>query len=228
MKCPSPFRMTVDLNILDHLADGLYSSVAAVLTKAVANAWDADAENVSINANLEGDGITIVDDGIRMNEDSLNDSLSPSGLSPTHGGGTTPRGRPVMGRNGVLTGGSYQSGRPLRTRSTYLSRALRKLSSSRRLLARTRVKNPTAARSERGVTGYSRKSLSGVYLVRTGHSDAVDRKCRPRSPQAAGGSGPLASSFSSVEASYSPGSDSRRPSHVATGTLTALPTSRQR
>jgi len=82
--------MTVDLNILDHLADGLYSSVAAVLTKAVANAWDADAENVSINANLEGDGITIVDDGIRMNEDSLNDSLSPSGLSPTHGGGHDP------------------------------------------------------------------------------------------------------------------------------------------
>lgn len=35
------YKMTVDLNVLDHLAEGLYSSVAAVITEAVANAWDA-------------------------------------------------------------------------------------------------------------------------------------------------------------------------------------------
>jgi len=28
-----PYRMTIDLNVLDHLADGLYSSVAAVITE---------------------------------------------------------------------------------------------------------------------------------------------------------------------------------------------------
>lgn len=33
-----PYRMTIDLNVLDHLADGLYSSVAAVITETVANA----------------------------------------------------------------------------------------------------------------------------------------------------------------------------------------------
>ena len=34
------YRMTVDLNVLDHLGINLYSNIAAVLTEAVANAWD--------------------------------------------------------------------------------------------------------------------------------------------------------------------------------------------
>ena len=42
------YRMTVDLNVLDHLGLNLYSNIAAVLTEAVANAWDADAETVDI------------------------------------------------------------------------------------------------------------------------------------------------------------------------------------
>ena len=42
------YKMTVDLNVLDHLGINLYSNIAAVLTEAVANAWDADAENVEI------------------------------------------------------------------------------------------------------------------------------------------------------------------------------------
>jgi hypothetical protein len=42
------YRMTVDLNVLDHLGINLYSNIAAVLTEAVANAWDADAVNVEI------------------------------------------------------------------------------------------------------------------------------------------------------------------------------------
>ena len=33
------YKMTVDLNILDHLGINLYSNIAAVLTEAVANAW---------------------------------------------------------------------------------------------------------------------------------------------------------------------------------------------
>jgi hypothetical protein len=41
------FEMTVDLNVLDHLGINLYSNIAAVLTEAVANAWDADASRPS-------------------------------------------------------------------------------------------------------------------------------------------------------------------------------------
>lgn len=33
------YKMTVDLNVLDHLGISLYSNIAAVLTEAVANVW---------------------------------------------------------------------------------------------------------------------------------------------------------------------------------------------
>ena len=49
-----PYKMTVDLNVLDHLGIHLYSNIAAVLTEAVANAWDADAENVEIRIDRTG------------------------------------------------------------------------------------------------------------------------------------------------------------------------------
>ncbi len=53
------YRMTVDLNVLDHLGINLYSNIAAVLTEAVANAWDADAENVEIGIDPDGKFIEI-------------------------------------------------------------------------------------------------------------------------------------------------------------------------
>lgn len=47
-------RMTVDLNVLDHIGINLYSNIAAALTEAVANAWDADAGPVDIKIDPEG------------------------------------------------------------------------------------------------------------------------------------------------------------------------------
>ena len=47
------YQMTLSLNVLNHLGLGLYSNIPAVLSEAVANAWDADAENVSIMIDKE-------------------------------------------------------------------------------------------------------------------------------------------------------------------------------
>ena len=58
------FEMTVDLNVLEHLGINLYSNIAAVLTEAVANAWDADASNVQIRVDPNNEWIEIEDDGI--------------------------------------------------------------------------------------------------------------------------------------------------------------------
>lgn len=44
----SPCKLTLDLRVLDHLGLKLYSNAAAVLSEAVANAWDADAELVDV------------------------------------------------------------------------------------------------------------------------------------------------------------------------------------
>lgn len=99
------YRMTVDLNVLDHLGINLYSNIAAVLTEAVANAWDADAKTVEIMIDRKGDCITIVDDGIGMNVADMNEKYLRVGYrrreeDDIHGT-TTAKGRQVMGRKGL-------------------------------------------------------------------------------------------------------------------------------
>lgn len=99
------YRMTVDLNVLDHLGLNLYSNIAAVLTEAVANAWDADAEIVSISVDPGAEWIQIVDDGIGMSIADINDKYLRVGYrrrdeDPAHGR-RTRKGRPVMGRKGL-------------------------------------------------------------------------------------------------------------------------------
>ncbi len=99
------YRMTVDLNVLDHLGINLYSNIAAVLTEAVANAWDADAETVEIKIDADGNWIEIMDDGIGMSVDDMNGKYLRVGYrrrdEDVEHGKTTAKGRPVMGRKGL-------------------------------------------------------------------------------------------------------------------------------
>ena len=61
----SPYEMTINLNVLNHLGIGLYSNVPAVLSEIVANAWDADADAVTIDIDKEKGGIVVYDSGGR-------------------------------------------------------------------------------------------------------------------------------------------------------------------
>lgn len=99
------YKMTVDLNVLDHLGINLYSNIAAVLTEAVANAWDADAQEVEILIDSEGQWIDIADDGIGLSIDDMNAKYLRVGYrrrdeDPEYGR-ITARKRPVMGRKGL-------------------------------------------------------------------------------------------------------------------------------
>ncbi|MCK8786584.1 ATP-binding protein [Roseomonas sp. NAR14] len=97
------YKMTVDLNVLDHLGINLYSNIAAVLTEAVANAWDADAEKVDIRIDPDGKWIEITDDGVGMSVADMNDKYLRVGYRRREeaDGRVTPKGRPVMGRKGL-------------------------------------------------------------------------------------------------------------------------------
>jgi len=99
------YKMTVDLNVLDHLGINLYSNIAAVLTEAVANAWDADAEIVEIKIDPDNNWIKITDDGIGMSVDDMNGKYLRVGYrrrdEDAQNGRTTAKGRPVMGRKGL-------------------------------------------------------------------------------------------------------------------------------
>lgn len=102
----SPYRMRIDLNILNHLGINLYSNKAAVLSEAVANAWDADASKVDITID-SGTGkaikeIVIRDNGCGMDLDAINDRFLTVGYGKRAGSkDETPKQRKIMGRKGI-------------------------------------------------------------------------------------------------------------------------------
>ena len=98
---PKHLEMTLDLNVLNHLGINLYSNVPSVLAEVVANAWDADAEQVSVNL---GDGeIVIQDNGHGMTFDEINAKYLTVGYERRKNGEEKSKkfNRPVMGRKGI-------------------------------------------------------------------------------------------------------------------------------
>ena len=97
-----PYQMTIDLNVLNHLGINLYSNNPAILSEAVANAWDADAETVNIDIDAGKGTVIIEDDGHGMSADDINAKYLRVGHrrredSPI----TSKHQRPVMGRKGI-------------------------------------------------------------------------------------------------------------------------------
>jgi hypothetical protein len=100
----SPYRMTLSLNLLNHLGINLYSNVPAVLSEAVANAWDADAEHVSIEIDKKAGLISITDDGHGMDLEDINEKYLMVGYrrrDESRGGYSESGNRAVMGRKGI-------------------------------------------------------------------------------------------------------------------------------
>lgn len=101
-KSSSPYKMSISLNILNHLGIGLYSNVPAVLSEVVANAWDADAKEVYIDIDPNENIISIRDDGIGMKINDINQKFLMVGYSKrTSEPPLTPMGRSPMGRKGI-------------------------------------------------------------------------------------------------------------------------------
>ena len=94
-------KMSVNLNVLEHLGMNLYSNVPAVLSEIVANSWDADASVVDISFDLTNGEITIQDDGIGMTRDQAIDHFLTIGYRRRSEQETTGRGRRPMGRKGI-------------------------------------------------------------------------------------------------------------------------------
>ncbi len=95
-----PYELSLDLRVLDHLGIKLYSNAAAVLSEAVANAWDADA--VTVKVKIASDGITIEDDGIGMDLGAINNRFLTVGYDKRVAeGDASEKGRPFMGRKGI-------------------------------------------------------------------------------------------------------------------------------
>lgn len=102
MDQPRELVMSISLNALEHLGINLYSNIPAVLSEIVANAWDADAKNVTITVDKAKESITIEDDGSGMNRDGVIDRFLTVGFKRREElGEETPGGRKPMGRKGI-------------------------------------------------------------------------------------------------------------------------------
>lgn len=94
--------MSISLTALEHLGINLYSNIPAVLAEIVANAWDADAKEVSIRIDTANDAITVKDDGVGMDRDGVIDRFLTIGYKKrADEGELTPGGRRPMGRKGI-------------------------------------------------------------------------------------------------------------------------------
>jgi hypothetical protein len=98
--------MSLSLNVLNHLGIHLYSNVPAVLSEAVANAWDADAETVRIEIRQADGCIVITDDGCGMSVEDANERFLRVGYQ-RRGSGESEKNRTPglhrlpMGRKGI-------------------------------------------------------------------------------------------------------------------------------
>lgn len=94
------YEMKVNLQVINHLGLNLYSNSSAVLSEAVANSWDADAEWVNIT--VESDRIIVSDNGCGMNTDDINQKYLMVGYQKRISAGRTPKyERLIMGRKGI-------------------------------------------------------------------------------------------------------------------------------
>ena len=116
-----PYLMRISRMTVDKLGVRLYDRVSAVVAELVANAYDADAENVSVRVPLgtllarrdrktgevEGYGyvIEVEDDGHGMTPGEANNHFLRVGkdrrADPAQGKKSRKMGRPVMGRKGI-------------------------------------------------------------------------------------------------------------------------------
>ena len=103
MSTQEELKMTLSLNVLEHLGINLYSNVPSVLSEIVANAWDADAERVDIVFEPENDTITIQDDGTGMTRKEVNERFLRVGYRrrDKQQGLTQGKDRFPMGRKGI-------------------------------------------------------------------------------------------------------------------------------
>ncbi len=98
-----PYSISISHNILNHLGRNLYNNIPAVVSEIVANAWDADAENVKIEIDKEKGCITITDDGEGMSVYDCNQRFLKIGYDRRKQGRAFTKNleRHVMGRKGI-------------------------------------------------------------------------------------------------------------------------------
>ena len=101
----SELVMTFHPNTIEHLGVRMYSTLPPVLAELIANAYDADAQHVTLKISDENEEkeIVIEDDGEGMSFDDINDKFLRIGRNRRYEekNDTTSKGRKVIGKKGL-------------------------------------------------------------------------------------------------------------------------------
>ena len=99
----SQFRFAISLSVLNHLGRNLYRNFITVLGEAISNSWDAEAENVWIDVDLDNRRFSIMDDGIGMDREDFQEKFLKIGYSKRSEGRTKSESkeRPYIGAKGI-------------------------------------------------------------------------------------------------------------------------------
>ncbi len=101
-KASDKYTLSTSLAVLEDLGINLYTNSAAVLAEIVANAWDADAQQVDVVSDSQARTLSVRDDGVGMTEQELNAKFLRVGYKRReHRETKTKSGRSVMGRKGI-------------------------------------------------------------------------------------------------------------------------------
>lgn len=96
------FRFEFSLSVLNDLGRNLYRNFITVLGEAISNSWDADADNVWINIDKDGNSFVIKDDGDGMSARDFQDKFLKIGYSKRGKGERhSQKNRPYIGSKGI-------------------------------------------------------------------------------------------------------------------------------
>lgn len=112
---PVETRLRADKRVIARVTDGIYRLPGSALRELIANAWDADAKNVSIETDAPRfSRITIRDDGLGMSHETLSHVIhciggsakrrpegKGLGITAPDNAERTPGGRPFIGKIGI-------------------------------------------------------------------------------------------------------------------------------
>lgn len=99
---PKPFQFEISLSVLNHLGRNLYRNFITVIAEAVSNSWDAEAQNVWIDIDKDGNTFSIKDDGLGMTAEDFQEKFLKIGYSKRKDGKKeTNGGRPFIGAKGI-------------------------------------------------------------------------------------------------------------------------------
>lgn len=95
------YEIKLDRRVLKQLGSQLYGDTPSVISELVANSYDADARNVWITIDTNGNNVVVEDDGKGMTATDINDSFLNIGYDKRSNNGYTDLGRKIMGRKGI-------------------------------------------------------------------------------------------------------------------------------